>query len=203
MSGRITWTERIYNKHLQPCANISGQAYKMALLGEHLDPNWVLRSSSDPMDPVDPPTPQTIIPFYFSKKRPNYLKFWSAAGAPQAFQGSAALEFSCGQPQRAPSGWVFSGLTHRHNKSGFPKVHAASSWAFFLSFQWSGLKFLRLRRSVPAESETSHIAHHICIILYNQMKNALKINAELRKRHGHQDITELCLFNPNTAEQSV
>lgn len=35
------------------------------------------------------------------------------------------------------------------------------------------------------------------------MKITLKINRELCKQHGYQDATELCLVNPNTAEQSV
>lgn len=60
-----------------------------------------------------------------------------------------------------------------------------------------------LRRAVPAKSENRNIAHYLCISLYNQMKNTLKINAELCKQYGYQDVTELCLFNPNTAEQSV
>lgn len=60
-----------------------------------------------------------------------------------------------------------------------------------------------LRGAVPAKSETRNIAHYLCISLHNQMKNTLKINAELCKQHEYQDVTELCLLNPNTAEQSV
>lgn len=99
---------------------------------------------------------------------PSNPKFCSAAGAPQAFQSSGILLCT---PQTGSSlGSPTSTINQLFPKEN-PGFHLAPRWAFFPSYHRSGLKFLHLRKTVPAEAENRNIAHYLFISLYHQMKN--------------------------------
>lgn len=153
-------------------------------LRELLDPKWILSQipwQSHKSHGSSSPTDNHFF-FFLVKKHPTIKSSDLQQEHPKLFR---AQEFFYVQPQWAPSG-----LSYHHKKSGVPKVHAASRWAFF-PLGWT-----------EEGCAVRNIAHYLCISLYNQMKITLKINAELCKQHGYQDVTALCLFNPNTAQQS-